>query len=80
MRRHLVQRPFCDDSLCRLCGECWKYCPAGAIKAEHKKLRFDYDACIRCYCCIEVCPHGALRAIETVYGRMARKLLKRHDD
>jgi uncharacterized protein (DUF362 family)/Pyruvate/2-oxoacid:ferredoxin oxidoreductase delta subunit len=80
MRRHLVQRPFCDDSLCRLCGECWKYCPAGAITVEHKKLRFDYDACIRCYCCIEVCPHAALCAIETVYGRMARKLLKRHDD
>jgi len=80
MRRHLVQKPFCDDSLCRLCGECWKYCPARAITAEHKKLRFDYDACIRCYCCLEVCPHGALRAVETVYGRMARKLLKRHDD
>ena len=80
MRRHLVQRPFCDDSLCRLCGECWKYCPARAITVEKNKLRFDYDACIRCYCCIEVCPHGALRAVETVYGRMTRKILKRRDD
>ncbi|MDH4232715.1 MAG: DUF362 domain-containing protein [Nitrospirota bacterium] len=80
MRRHLVQRPLCDDALCRLCGECWKYCPAGAIKAVNKKVRFDYDACIRCYCCIEVCPHGALRAAETVYGKVARKLLKRHED
>jgi len=79
MRRHLVQRPVCDDSLCRSCGECSKYCPARAITAENHKLRFDYDACIRCYCCLEVCPHGAIRAVETLYGRITRKLLKRYD-
>jgi len=79
MRRHLVQRPFCDDSLCRSCGECSKYCPARAITIGKHNLRFDYDACIRCYCCIEVCPHGAIRAVETVYGRLARKILKRRD-
>jgi len=80
MRRHLVQRPFCDDCLCRLCGECWKYCPARAITVKNHELSFDYDACIRCYCCIEVCPHGALRAVETVYGRVTRKILKRRDE
>ena len=77
MRRHLVQRPLCNDSLCRLCGECWKYCPARAIAVEKKKISFDYEACIRCYCCVEVCPHGALRAAETLSGRVARKILKR---
>jgi len=76
MRRHLVQRPVCDDSMCRLCGECWKYCPAHAITKSGKKLRFDYDKCIRCYCCIEVCPHAALSAHETMTGRISRKLLK----
>ncbi len=80
MRRHLVQKPVCDDAICRLCGECWKYCPARAITVEKKKLRFDYDKCIRCYCCIEVCPYGALSAVETAYGRIARKILKRSDD
>jgi uncharacterized protein (DUF362 family) len=30
-RRHLIQRPECDDEICRLCGECWQYCPAEAI-------------------------------------------------
>ena len=80
MRRHLVQKPVCYDALCRLCGECWKYCPARAITVEKKKLRFDYDKCIRCYCCIEVCPYGALSAVETAYGRLARKILKRSDD
>ena len=75
-RRHLVQRPECDRSECRLCGECWKYCPAEAITHDNKKIFFDYDKCIRCYCCIEVCPHAALRAVETMTGKVARKVLK----
>ena len=79
MRRHLVQRPRSDDSLCKLCGECRKYCPVKAVTVEKKRLTFDYQACIRCYCCIEVCPHGALRAVETGYGRIARKLLRSRD-
>ncbi|MBI5665425.1 MAG: DUF362 domain-containing protein [Nitrospirae bacterium] len=76
LRRHLVQRPECDDSLCKLCGECWKYCPAEAITHSGKKVRFDYDKCIRCYCCIEVCPHGVLSARETLAGKVTRKMLK----
>ncbi len=76
MRRHLVQRPVCDESLCKHCGECWKYCPAKAITHEKKKIRFNYEKCIRCYCCIEVCPHGALSAHETVLGKTARRILK----
>ena len=77
MRRHLVQRPVSDKALCRLCGECWKYCPAEAITSDRKKLRFDYEKCIRCYCCIEVCPHAALRAVETLPGKIVRKMVKR---
>lgn len=76
LRRHLVQRPECDNSECRLCGECWEYCPAEAIAHDKKKIHFDYDKCIRCYCCIEVCPHTALRAVETLTGKVARKVLK----
>ncbi|TNF56314.1 DUF362 domain-containing protein [bacterium] len=75
-RRHLIQRPECDDEICRLCGECWQYCPAEAISHTKKKINFDYEKCIRCYCCIEVCPHGALQARETLIGRGTRKLLK----
>jgi uncharacterized protein (DUF362 family)/Pyruvate/2-oxoacid:ferredoxin oxidoreductase delta subunit len=76
MRRHITQRPVCDRALCRLCGECWKYCPAGAITRSGKSVSFDYDACIRCYCCIEVCPHGALLSRETLIGKVARRLLR----
>ncbi|MEJ2697598.1 MAG: DUF362 domain-containing protein [Candidatus Sulfobium sp.] len=77
MRRHLVQRPVSEQSACRLCGECWKYCPAGAIKPRSKRVVFDYDKCIRCYCCVEVCPHGAIGARETLPGRVLRKALGR---
>jgi uncharacterized protein (DUF362 family)/Pyruvate/2-oxoacid:ferredoxin oxidoreductase delta subunit len=76
IRKHLTQRPVCDDSICELCGECWKYCPAQAITHSKKKIRFDYDTCIRCYCCVEVCPHAALQARETVMGKISRRVLK----
>jgi len=75
-RRHLVQRPVSDDNVCKMCGECWKYCPAKAISQDRKNIQFDYDACIRCYCCIEVCPHGALQAKDTVIGNIANRILK----
>jgi len=74
MRKHLVQRPVADAGTCRLCGECWRYCPAKAITPYAQVVGFDYDRCIRCYCCVEMCPHGALKAVETPAGRAARKL------
>ena len=77
MRRHLLQRPVSHESACKLCGECWKYCPAGAIKPHGKKVGFDYDKCIRCYCCLEVCPHAAIGTRETLPGRVARRVLRR---
>ncbi|PIV05618.1 MAG: hypothetical protein COS57_07040 [Syntrophobacterales bacterium CG03_land_8_20_14_0_80_58_14] len=72
IRRQLLQRPVCDPALCRMCGECWKICPAWAITPEAKPLCFDYDRCIRCFCCLEVCPFGALRTTETLAGRIVR--------
>jgi len=72
IRRQVLQRPVCDPAACRMCGECWKICPAGAITPEEKPLCFDYDRCIRCYCCIEVCPFGALDTAETIAGRIIR--------
>jgi uncharacterized protein (DUF362 family)/Pyruvate/2-oxoacid:ferredoxin oxidoreductase delta subunit len=77
MRRHFVQRPETDAAACLLCGECWKYCPAKAIQLKGGKIDFDYDKCIRCYCCIEVCPHGALKAVDTLPGKLLRRMTKR---
>jgi uncharacterized protein (DUF362 family)/ferredoxin len=73
IRRQLLQRPLCDEQLCRMCGECWTICPARAIAPGEKPLHFDYDRCIRCYCCIEVCPLGAIRSSESLTGRVVRQ-------
>jgi uncharacterized protein (DUF362 family)/Pyruvate/2-oxoacid:ferredoxin oxidoreductase delta subunit len=74
IRRNLVQRPVQDNAVCKLCGECWKYCPAKAISQEGRRVCIDYDKCIRCYCCIEVCPHAALRVEEPLLGKVFRRL------
>ncbi len=40
LRRHFVQRPESDAANCALCGECWKYCPAKAIRRQRRKNLF----------------------------------------
>lgn len=77
LRKYLVQRPVVESSLCKLCGECWSYCPAQAISHDHRSVIFNYDKCIRCYCCLEVCPHGVLRAEQPLPGRILDKLIDR---
>ncbi len=79
LRRHLTQRPVCDESLCQTCGECWKYCPAHAVARHGKKVRFDYNACIRCYCCVEVCPHAALSTREPLLGKAMKRIVGMKD-
>jgi uncharacterized protein (DUF362 family)/Pyruvate/2-oxoacid:ferredoxin oxidoreductase delta subunit len=74
MRKHFIQRPAVEAEVCKMCGECWNICPAGAITPYEKIIGFDYDRCIRCYCCIEVCPHGALQAVETIPGKLLRRI------
>jgi Pyruvate/2-oxoacid:ferredoxin oxidoreductase delta subunit len=73
IRRHVLQRPVLNVESCRICGECWTFCPAGAITRKEKLPFFDYDRCIRCYCCLEVCPHGALDTADTLAGKVFRK-------
>ena len=77
LRNQLIRKPVADDEACKLCGECWKYCPAQALTGEGDRLRFDYGKCIRCFCCLEVCPHGALRIRETLPARLMRKLIEK---
>lgn len=73
IRRQLLQRPRCHAEACRLCGECWKICPARAIAPDRKPLRFDYERCIRCWCCLEVCPFGAIGTVDPLAGRIVRR-------
>ncbi|KJS30457.1 MAG: hypothetical protein VR64_15900 [Desulfatitalea sp. BRH_c12] len=74
MRKYMLQKPVVDKKKCKLCGECWKLCPAKAITTNVHGVQFDYNACIRCYCCLEMCPHGAIRAREPLLGKVRRRL------
>jgi ferredoxin len=77
LRNQLIRKPAADGESCKLCGECWKYCPAKAITGEGDRLRFDYGKCIRCFCCLEVCPFGALRIRESIPARLVRTLIEK---
>jgi uncharacterized protein (DUF362 family)/Pyruvate/2-oxoacid:ferredoxin oxidoreductase delta subunit len=74
VRKYMLQKPVVDQELCKLCGECWNICPAKVISHDARKVRIDYDRCIRCYCCLEVCPYGAIRAQEPLLGSLRRRL------
>jgi uncharacterized protein (DUF362 family)/NAD-dependent dihydropyrimidine dehydrogenase PreA subunit len=76
MRKYVIQKPVADQKRCKLCGECWKICPAKVITHNVRGVIFDYDRCIRCYCCIEVCPHAAIQAKEPLLGILRRKLIR----
>jgi uncharacterized protein (DUF362 family)/Pyruvate/2-oxoacid:ferredoxin oxidoreductase delta subunit len=77
LRKHLIQRPQVQESLCKSCGDCERYCPAGAISSRQKRINFDYEKCIRCYCCLEVCPHGAFRTHQPILGRVVANAMNR---
>lgn len=77
MRRHLTTRPSSVKDICKLCGECVRMCPAGALKGGRRELEFDYDKCIRCYCCIEVCPHGAMKKEVPVLRKAVKPFLRK---
>ena len=74
MRNYVIQKPVVDNEACKLCGECWKICPAKVISHNTRGIQFDYDRCIRCYCCLEVCLHGAICAREPILGKIRRRL------
>jgi uncharacterized protein (DUF362 family)/Pyruvate/2-oxoacid:ferredoxin oxidoreductase delta subunit len=74
MRKYVLQKPVSDNRKCKLCGDCWRYCPVKAIDRHIKGIRFNYDTCIRCYCCLEICPYGAITAKEPLLGRLFRKI------
>ncbi len=74
LRHTLTSRPSSEKDLCRLCNECIKICPAGAIEMKKRTLDFDYDQCIRCYCCLEVCPHSAINIYTPLPGKILKKV------
>jgi NADH-quinone oxidoreductase subunit F len=55
-RKYLVK-----TDVCKMCGKCFRECPADAITWQRKQPAFiDKDKCIKCGTCYEVCPFHAI--------------------
>ena len=66
-RNLAVARPFFSRTKCSACKACVTICPGAALELvpdpqarAKKRVRVDYDKCIRCYCCHEVCADEAI--------------------
>jgi len=59
LRKSLTVRPHIVNSKCTLCNHCVNVCPA-RIMSSDRRIKIDYDKCIRCFCCQEMCPNEAI--------------------
>lgn len=69
MDKALASRPELKKEECIGCKECYRICPAKAIKMIDHKPKIDRNKCIRCFCCQEFCPKGALKVKRTALAR-----------
>jgi Ni,Fe-hydrogenase III small subunit/formate hydrogenlyase subunit 6/NADH:ubiquinone oxidoreductase subunit I len=58
-----IGSPEIDTDKCKLCGECVRHCPSGAIKINtvSNSITIDYAQCVFCVLCEEVCRSGAAK-------------------
>ena len=50
-----------DQSKCKKCGQCFKACPAGALKWEKGQVAYiDPEKCTKCKSCIKACRFWAI--------------------
>ncbi len=59
VRKSLTTRPHILESKCTHCDLCVGVCPARIMQSA-KRIKIDYDRCIRCFCCQEMCPNEAI--------------------
>ncbi len=54
---------FCHNPetirMCCNCGDCVKTCPAGALRVEDGRVRWDSAQCVNCDTCLKTCTHCA---------------------
>ncbi len=56
LRQYLV-----DPQICRMCGKCFRECPAYAISWKKKEPAvIDRSKCVKCGRCYDVCPFNAI--------------------
>lgn len=57
--RRGIGKIFVASQKCNSCGSCARTCPAGAIRMERSRPRWNYQ-CEGCHRCINTCPQGAI--------------------
>jgi Pyruvate/2-oxoacid:ferredoxin oxidoreductase delta subunit len=57
--RRSIGKMFVASQKCNSCGSCARTCPAGAIRMERHRPRWNYQ-CEGCHRCINTCPQGAI--------------------
>lgn len=65
-----------DDTKCKACGNCEKYCPTTAMKRGDKKITFDQERCIGCGQCAFQCRENNIEMLpnaRTVYLPLLRR-------
>lgn len=66
-----------DEDLCIGCGQCYPYCPVGAISLEDDLAEIDFDECAECGNCLRMadCPVDAIYQQELEWPRIVRSIL-----
>ncbi len=60
MRQHAALKPRVKKGKCKRCGECYRHCPADAIRLDEVQAHIDKDKCIGCAECVAVCRFDAI--------------------
>ena len=60
LAQHCDISPVVHEGKCAGCGECFKVCPANAVRIVNNKSVIDKLKCIGCASCIEACPTMAM--------------------
>ena len=68
----LILLPEVAADKCNGCQECFKVCPADAVRMEDGKARILKKPCIHCLCCHEVCRSNAIKLRQRLLGRLVR--------
>jgi len=77
MRQHASVKPSISDD-CTGCGDCFKYCPAGAVSLDDIKAHINPEKCIGCAECVAVCRFGAVKYDWGAESEVLQKSIAEH--
>jgi uncharacterized Fe-S center protein len=78
MRQHSALKPNVKKGKCTRCGECYRYCPVGAIWLDEIQAHIDQDKCIGCAECVAVCRFEAVEYDWKQESKILQKSVAEH--